>query len=253
MPLLVSCPKCRFDGHLPDDDPGGVVACPTCGTAFAPRAALAPVTLSSALADGLSVWVGSDPLPAVTPPPSRGLRPELLPGANPLPPPGTPPVEITAANAGAHLDWVRGEVRRFNGYVARQLDLLKKRREEVAALESRAAEAFVTRDLGLTRAHADLAARAAALDRRDADLAAERAALATRADAVAREERALERQTAEVDELEQTLRGELEEREADIERQRRAVEEARRDLRSRGLVLVPNDPTDETAAWHGCG
>ena len=112
MPVLACCPRCRFEAPLPDDDPGGRVACPKCGAEFEPAAA---PTVESA------VWVGS-----ATPPPRRGL--------NPLPTHADgSPVTVTAANAGKHLDWLKAEVGRFDAYVARQLDAVRQRRDELAA------------------------------------------------------------------------------------------------------------------------
>ncbi|MBN9522586.1 hypothetical protein J0H58_29375 [bacterium] len=178
MVVLVCCPKCRFEGALPDDDPGGTIACPKCGTEFAPGGALP--------ADATAVWVGTGAPPGVTPPPLRK-------GANPLPTGAAGrPVEITPSNAGKHLDWMKNEVARFDAYVARQLEVLRKRRDELAAAESAAANALVARDLQGTREKAALEADRAAL-------AAEREGLTRRAEALDRAERSLQRRLAEVE------------------------------------------------------
>lgn len=229
MSLLASCPKCRFEGSLPDDDPGGLIACPKCGTEFAPTAAAPPVVFP----DTPAVWVGAGPPPAVTPPPRRGLDPRLAPNPVPTGADGKP-IEITSANAAKHLDWLRAEVGRFDAYVARQLAALRQQRDALAAAESAATDALVTRDMQASRTSAELdAARAA--------LAAERDELARRAESLERGERSLHRRLAEVDELEQQLRGELEEREAEVERQRRAVAEALGELRARAPLTTTTD------------
>ncbi len=219
MAVLACCPKCRFEGSLPDDDPGGTIACPKCGTEFTPEVALS--------ADAPAVWVGGGTPPGVTPPPRKGLNP-LPTGAD------GKQVEITPSNAGKHLDWMKVEVARFDAYVARQMDGLRKRRDELAAAESAASNALVARDLQSTREKATLEADRAAL-------AAEREGLARRAEALDRTERSLQRRLAEVEELEQILRGELEEREAEVERQRRAVTEALAELRTRAPLTTTTD------------
>lgn len=201
MPVLACCPRCRFEAPLPDDDPGGRVACPKCGAEFEP--ALIPV--------GTAVWVDS-----ATPPPRRGL--------NPLPTHADgAPVTVTAANAGKHLDWLKAEVARFDAYVARQLEAVRTRRDELAATE------------------AALVARTLRVSRDEAALAAERESLAGRAEALLNSERDLERRLSEVDELEHQLRGELEGREAEVERQRRDVEAALAELRSRAPLTGTAD------------
>jgi len=202
MPVLACCPSCRFEAPLPDDDPGGCVACPKCGTEFEPTAAQPVET---------AVWVGTS-----TPPPRRDL--------NPLPTHADGSrVTVTAANAGKHLDWLKAEVVRFDAYVARQLEAVRQRRDELAATE------------------AALVARTLRVSRDEAALAAERESLADRADVLRNSERDLERRLAEVDELEQQVRGELEEREAEVERQRRDIAEALANLRTRAPRTTTSD------------
>ncbi len=208
MPVLASCPNCRFEGPLPDDDPGGAIACPKCGTEFAPAAALPP--------ESPAVWVGIGALPTATPPPRRGLNPLPI-GLD------SKPVAVTAANAAKHLDWLRAEVARFDAYVARQLDAVRRQREELATAE------------------ANLVARTLQVTRERAALEADRETLVGRAEALERAERALQRRTAEVDELEQLLRGELEEREAELDHQRRAVAESLAELRVRAPHVATTD------------
>jgi hypothetical protein len=208
MPVLASCPKCPFEGPLPDDDPGGMIACPKCGTEFVPAAALP--------SESPAVWVGAGASPTATPPPRRGL--------NPLPTAATgKPVEVTAANAAKHLDWLRAEVARFDAYVARQLDAVRQQRDDLATAES------------------NLVARTLQVTREKAALEADRETLVGRAAELDRAERALQRRTAEVDELEQLLRGELEEREAELDRQRRAVAESLAELRARAPHVTTTD------------
>jgi hypothetical protein len=240
MPLFISCPNCRSEGSLPDHAQG-VVRCPNCGQSFPVPAAGPPGTDSG---NGFSVWVGPDP-----PPPTA--TPTLAPDANSLPSsPDGVPIPITAENAAAHLYWLQEEVRRFNGFVARQLENLRQQRAQIAAIESQSAATFATRHMELNRGLADLAARSEALDRREAELAEERAALGRRADEVQRMERAVQVRLEEIDELEQTLRGELEEREAETMRQRQAIDESLRELRAR--IPVPSEPASLLGSWH-CG
>lgn len=231
MAVLACCPKCRFEGSLPDDDPGGTIACPKCQTEFTPEVALS--------ADAPAVWVGAGapPTVSVTPPPRKGLNP-LPTGADGR------PVEITSANAGKHLDWMKAEVARFDAYVARQMGLLRKRRDDLAAAESAAANALVARDLQTSREQAALEADRAAL-------AAEREGLARRAEALDKSEKAVQRRLAEVEELEQELRGELEESEAELERQRRELAEALKELRTRAPISPTS--TDHLLDAGHCG
>lgn len=249
MALLLTCPKCQLEGRLPDGDINGALACPRCGEKFSAPGASAPPMPPREDPDGLSVWVGSDsPLPPnVTPPPMRGLSPDLLPGVIPA---IRPPVAITEENAYQHVDWIKHEVTRFNAHVARQLEVIRKSREDLASHEAQAAAALVTREMELNRGRAELAARGAALDQKEAELASEREGLARRAEALDRMEEAIQRRLEEVDELEEVLRGELEAREAEIERQRKTVEEALRELRSR--APVSSEPSNLLDSWH-CG
>lgn len=253
MALLVSCPNCRLEGQLPDNNPGGLIGCPRCGSRFPPPAAEPPLSLPSSVPDGFSVWVGPESPPTVTPPPVRNLAALGRRGEGPSQTAASP-VAVTAENAALHLDWLRSETARFRGFVDAQLDALRKKREEIAALESRVSGALVTREMELSREKVDLAARAAALDRRDAELALERSALSRRTDEVERMEQAVQRRLAEVDELEQALRNELEGRAREVELQRREVDAALRELRTlRDQTAAPsNNPNDLLSAWH-CG
>jgi Rad3-related DNA helicase len=258
MPLLIACPNCRLEGHLPDEEAGAVIACPACGTEFSPQSALPPQSVSSSV-DSLSVWVGPN-----RPPPSAPV-PVAMPIANEhsvsddaaMPAPAAShPIQVTAENAAAHLDWLRDEVRRFNAHVLDQLELLSKQREEVARLEADASARFVIRTQDLNRRAMELDAREHALDRRAADqekqLVEERAALGRRADEIDRTEQSLQRRLQEAEELEQVLRGELEAREAEVERQRREVEEALSELRSRPFMATP-PPESADPSGHCCG
>lgn len=217
MPTLITCPKCGLRGDLPDDQIDAVIGCPQCQTEFPARNAVTAPSLVDDQ-DGLAVWVGKGAPPATTPPPRGTLSPGVISGRG-------LPEEITPANAGAHLAWLRQEVGRFQGYVQVQLDVLRQRREDMARVESEAEAGFLQREHELNRERAAQAARAEELSRREEQLALR--------------EEDLGRRLAEADELEQTLRAELEEREAEVERQWRAADEATRMARSGGMTPPP--------------
>jgi len=247
MATLVSCPTCRLSGELPEDIGDELLGCPRCGTQFAPPRPAPPPEA----ADGMAVWVGGDAELAQTPPPGQNLPDDAVAPA------GIPvPVEITAENAAAHVDWVRREVERFDRFVADQFAAIQQTREEVVRADARATAAIVVREQEVHRRAAALAARAAALDRREAELAEARTALDRRVAEVERLEASVRRRVAEIDELEDAIREELEDRERAIERQRRAVEEAAAELRSRAAALPapprPAGDAGETPAFP-CG
>ena len=247
MSLIVTCPNCRAEGSLPAHAPGGEIGCPRCGASFP----LVPEPLPTSSVKEHGVWVGPGSMPTVTPPPRPGLAPSLTLEPNPLPVgPDGRPIPITAENAAAHLYWVQEEARRFNTFVARQLDSLSRQRADLAATESQAAAAFATRNMELNRAMADLAARSATLDRREAELEEARAALGKRADEVDRRERAVDRRLEEIESMEQALRKELENLEAESLRQGRAVAEAIQELRERTSTM--SDPESLLGQCH-CG
>lgn len=207
MPVLVTCPRCGFQGQLPEDHLGTVIGCPGCSAGFAAEETPAPARP----AHPQSIWIGN-PSPVQTPPPVGTLSRNVIGGA-------ARPPEVTPENAPSQLAWVRQEVGRFRAYVAAQLDQLRARRDELGRLESDATEAFVRRDQELNLRAAALDARSAALDRR--------------ADELATSEASLDRRLAEAAELEERLRAELEDQEAEVVRQRRAVDEAARLARGR--------------------
>jgi hypothetical protein len=271
MPTLISCPMCGLEGELPDDLVGGLIACPRCNGQFAPSAGVPSVTLSSGVGggaspdatvssgrpttpaelDGMSVYVGSQrvPVDVNTPPPARSLSPDLGPYAVRQPEGWDDPgVEVTEETAAAHLGWLRQEVARFNRFVAQQLDLIRRSREEMARTDAQVTAAFVTREQEMGREKATRAARAAALEKRAADREAEldarAAALEKRLAEVERMEASVQRKLQEAEEIEETLRTELEDREREVEQQRLAVEEAARELRCRPLA----PPADLSAA-----
>ncbi len=247
MALLLTCPKCRLEGQLPTGDINGILGCPRCGEKFSPPATAPSGFFPQEDSDDLAVWVGADMPPNVTPPPMRGLSPDLLSG---VPGIAAPPVTITPDNAYQHVEWIRLEVKRFNAHVAQQLEVIRKSREDLARHEAQASAALVTREMELNRGRAELAARGAGLDHKEAQLASEREGLARRAEALDRMEEAIHRRLEEVDELEEVLRGELEAREAEIERQRKTVEEALRELKARGPIS--SEPSNLLDSWH-CG
>jgi len=233
MPLLIACPSCRLEGHLADDEPAGMISCPGCGNQFPTQAALAPLTLSST-ADNFSVWVGPNRAPTDTPPPCA-LR---------------TPINITPDNGPAQAEWLRVEIRRFNDYVAHQLDLLRQQREEICRLESRAKADLVIRSQDLSRREAELNGLIEELKRREADVVNERDKLARRADEIARMEQNLQQRLDEAEEMEQDLRAELDERAAEIECQRREIEDALHEVRSRPPTVTTTSEASHPA--HCC-
>lgn len=220
MPVLITCPQCGLKGDLPDGRVGTVIGCPQCRAEFTADGPAGAGPQPDA-PDGTAVWVGSAPTPAQIAPADRTA---------PLTGRRMPP-EVTPENAPSQLAWVRAEVARFEQYVATQLDMLRQRREDLARVESDAAAGFVLREQELSRDRAALDARAAVLDRRAEDL--------TKA-----EER-LDRRMAEAAELEESLRADLEAQEVELERDRRAVEEAARAARSKAIPPPPDRPAPD--------
>jgi hypothetical protein len=218
MPVNISCPACANQGELPDDVPAGsTLTCRACGVQFPVTAAVPPTpptpAASAASADtsGLGVWVGDA---AVGPP--VVLK--------------SPPPVVTPQNAAAHLEWVRAETERFELYVSRQLAVLAKMRDQIAAFENKSRTEAVQKEQALARDRAMLDARAKDLDVQESKISAalrlqaeelhaelerqvaeERENLAKRAEALARTERSLERRMFELEELEQGVRKELDE------------------------------------------
>ena len=213
MPSNISCPGCGHEGRLPDDLPAGaVLTCHVCRVKFPAR----PLVPGPEPADphGLGVWVGD----AIS--------------ITPLPPPptvSTPSPVVTAQTAAAHLSWVQAEVEQFDVYVARQLALFQKMREQLATFESKTRGEAIVKQQALDRERAILGARARDLDAQEAKISAalklqaeelhgelerqvsaERDNLAKRAEALARTERSLERRMFELDEMEKGVRRELE-------------------------------------------
>ncbi|MCU0703037.1 MAG: hypothetical protein MUF18_03500 [Fimbriiglobus sp.] len=218
MSAKMCCPACDHPGTLPPGVPAdALLTCPTCGVRF-PATPIVPPDVPP-----LGVWVGD--------------------GHSDPPVPDLPLPVVTPENAAAYLAWVRAEVERFDVYVARQLALFQKMREQIAAFESRTRTEAVRKEQALDRDRAVLDARAKELDAQEAKIsaalkleaaglqeelgrqvAAEREQLARRAETLARGERALERRTREVEELEERLRAETRQ----VERRTREAEETGR-------------------------
>jgi len=219
MPVNISCPGCANQGELPDDlPPNTALTCRACGVRFqspAPAPVMTTTPMPPADPHGMGVWVGDNSV--------------LPPKATVAPMPATtPPPAITPENAGAHLEWVRAEVQRFEEYVQRQLAAMQKMREQIVAFEGKARSEAVMKEQALARDRAILDARArelenrlaeqnASLDRQaiqlqgelDRQVGVERENLARRAEALARAERSVERRLKELDEMEETIRGEM--------------------------------------------
>ncbi len=214
MPSNISCPGCGHQGRLPDDLPAGaVLTCHVCRVKF-PAQPLVPAP-EPADPHGLGVWVGDAISTTPLPPPPMTVTP--------------PPPVVTAQTAAAHLQWVQAEVEQFDVYVARQLALFQKMREQLATFESKTRGEAIVKQQALDRDRAILDARAKGLDAQEAKIsaalklqaeelhgelerqvAAERDNLAKRAEALARTERSLERRMFELDEMEKGVRRELE-------------------------------------------
>lgn len=164
MDRVITCPGCGVSGKLPANHPRGQIACPQCHTVFpvpeaggAAGAAPAPVPVQP-MDERFAVWVGD---PGEKPP-----RPVLGVGG-----PGPD-------DAAAHLEWVRAEAHQFDQYVATRLAALDRRRQEMAALESRLESEFTTREQELNRMRASLVARTEALAGREEEFARKEAAFA---------------------------------------------------------------------------
>lgn len=214
MPSNISCPGCGHQGKLPNDLPAGaVLTCHACRVKF-PAEPLVPAVAPTADPHGLGVWVGD----AITTTP--------LPSPPVVPP---QPPAVTPQNAAAHVEWVRAELEQFDLYVARQLALFQKMREQLAGFESKTRGDAILKQQALDRDRAILDARAKDLDAQEAMLSAalklqaaelhaelerqvsdERENLARRAEALTRTERSLERRMFELDEMERGVRRELE-------------------------------------------
>jgi hypothetical protein len=235
MDRVVSCPGCGVLGKLPSDFPEGQISCPQCRTVFAIPAADA-VAPASAPADGqFAVWVGGPGEQPPAPLPAVGV--------------GGPSPE----DAATHLDWLRRETQQFNQYVATRMAAFDRRRQELAALESRLESEFTTREQELNRVRASLSARTEVLAgregevaRREATFAETLAGLESRVAAVAAREakiaslivkvvelerrekelrpvvEALERRKAEAEHLLSRL-GELDRRQVELEREAQAL------------------------------
>jgi hypothetical protein len=105
-----------------------------------------------------AVWVGN--------PGEQPLRP-MIGVSGPVP-----------EDAAAHLEWVRAEAHQFDQYVATRLAALDRRRQELAALESRLEADFTTREQELNRLRASLTARSEALSGREEEFARREAGFA---------------------------------------------------------------------------
>jgi chromosome segregation ATPase len=148
MELVAACPCCGIRAKLPDDFPGGDLACPQCATVFpAPRPndhGVIPLSAVPVATDPFAVWVGgTDGLPPIVP--------------------SEPEPEDTAA----HLDWLKNETKQFNEFVAKQLAAIEKKKQEIIAAEAKVETAIIPRQQELNRQRAALTGRAAALKRRE--------------------------------------------------------------------------------------
>jgi len=132
--------------------------------------------------------------------------------------------------------------------VARREGELAERAATVTALESRRA-GLEAEALDLARLISELRPAVERMELRKAEAEAVRAELAARQSAldrrlieVGRSELAFQKRLAEFEEMELTVRQELEEREADLEHQRRTLVEEVRALRERVSIATPTPP-----------
>lgn len=228
MSVLVTCPRCRVSGRLPDDSPGGTLGCPRCGTEFDipthPESVLDVAPAERTEAPGavvdLGVWVGpAAPLEQTPPPRTLAAAPPRHAIAR-----ASASAPDLAPESAATLDWLREEVERFNVFVAAQFAHIRRGREEVARSAAVAESAAITREQSLNQRTAALAGRAAELDRRAAELARRVAEFERRAAEVERQEAALRRRLDEADEVEDEIRGHFETLERDLVSRRRTAD-----------------------------
>ena len=255
--MHVTCPACHLEGELPDDGLSrGTLTCPQCSTQFeqqpgvvletfphspvesitvgGPEPSFAGVrSVSSELSDDMSVWVGVEASPVLTPPPNRKLAPDVVRSP-------APPVAITAENAVAHLDWIEQEVDRFNRFVSTQMELIQKTRLDLTRADAKLSAAILIREQELNREKALLSSRASTLDLREAELVESRSQIAARLTELERNEQAMQRKMLDFEEVEETMRAEFEESERELQRQRQAIEEKARELRSRSFSPAPS-------------
>ncbi len=126
--------------------------------------------------------------------------------------------------------------RRENEFAERENAIVGKIKQH-AALETEAASlAKLIAELRPAVEHLEL--RKVEAEAIRTEILAKQSALDRRLISVGRSELALQKRMAELDEMEQTLREELEEREADLERQRAMLVEEVRTLRERGSSSV---------------
>jgi DNA repair exonuclease SbcCD ATPase subunit len=246
MDALISCPSCGLRGKVPTNKPGTRLTCPGCGVSFVPGK---PISESGTIpADGLAIWVDDSGIP---PPPAdttAETENQTISKPNLERPLGEDASEAT--DDAAHQAWLREETKRFDEYVARQLAILDRRRQELAASESKFEAAAVDRERELNRQRLIIAARNEAAARREeaaqaweADLARSGELLAAReARLAAREARlagaegrivALERREAELRPIVESLQAQydqLKEQAATLAAERKALELRQADL-----------------------
>lgn len=219
MPVTISCPGCGRRGELPDGTPpDATLTCQACGTqlpVWKAVAAAAPAPPGS----GMAVWVGDAAAPPLA--------------TQPAPP------AVTPANPAGHLERLRQEGERFEGYVRSQLAVLQNMREQATAFETKARADAAAREQALARDRALLDAREAEVTARlneraeglaaelERQVAAEREKLAGRAEALARGEEALARRQQELGASEGDARRELQ---AELDRLRGEVTELRAEV-----------------------
>ena len=168
----IYCPGCGHLGRLPADLPErAVLTCHVCRVKF-PAEPLIPPPEPLPVADGLGVWVGDAITTTPLPPGGVGASELVAPAPAPAVPVVPPPPVVTPQNAAAHLEWVRAEVEQFDLFVARQLALFQKMREQLATFESKARAEAVLKQQALDRDRAVLDARAKDLDTQEAKLSA---------------------------------------------------------------------------------
>lgn len=196
MPLLVSCPACGMQGHVPDGFNAPGVQCPRCKTyvslpgresVHGPTRVVSQETIGASHVNPIDAFFAQiaapppaslrEPLLAASPFPAPGT-PVTPPTVSPPPPPvpGAPPsdihsgAEVLPASPKAEQEWVQEERQRLEGYMSKQFAVLQQSREEFSRWRSQVEATLVAREQELNRQTKLLAGRSTELDGRDKDL-----------------------------------------------------------------------------------
>ncbi len=150
---------------MPEAPTGQTVICPHCREFFVPQSLPTPVTraLPSLAGAGGGVWVDSSGVLDIS-----GVA--VSPQAQFAPEP-TAVLESSTVEAPPVSEWARDEVTRITQYVARELEKLRRVRQTLVEMESKAEQAVCNKKAELNRLAGEVTARQAELERREAELA----------------------------------------------------------------------------------